>query len=136
MARLPAEAIFSTVKSEYRRLGGVDGQFLTASPVLVHAPGPLGLPGGYPVRLHDGRIEVQFSEACPQDDAVRLNTICQSQDGIDEIHCDGSVTYNPQCMAVMQSMLGYAKHTMSIEQSAEFARELASKYLSFKNSTW
>lgn len=70
------------------------------------------------------------------DEAVRINTICQSQDGIDEIHCDGSVTYNPQCMAVMQSMLGYSKHTMSIEQSAEFAYELASKYLSFKNSTW
>jgi len=149
VARLPAEAIFSTVKSEFRRLGGVDGQFLTACsavtvieglfssvPVLVHAPGPLGLPGGYPVWLHEGRIQVQFSEACPQDEAVRINSICQSQDGIDEIHCDGSVTYNPHCMAVMQSMLGYSRNTMSIEQSAEFAHELASKYLAFKNSTW
>lgn len=147
--RLPAEVIFSTVQSEFRRLGGVDGQFLTAcsavtvieglfspTPVLVHAPGPLGLPGGYPVLLQDGRIEVQFSEACPQDEAVRINTICQSQDGIDEIHCDGSVTYNPQCMAVMQAMLGYSKNTMSLEQSADFARELASKYLALKNSTW
>lgn len=144
-----AEAIFSTVKSEFRRLGGVDGQFLTAcsavtvieglfspTPVVVHAPGPVGLPGGYPVLLHEGRIDVQFCEACPKDEAVRINTICQSQDGIDEIHCDGSVSYNPQCMAVMQSMLGYSKNTMSIEQSAEFALELASKYLSFKNSTW
>ena len=149
VARLPAEAIFSTVKTEFRRLGGVDGQFLTAcsavtvieglcspTPVLVHAPGPLGLPGGYPVWLHDGKVDVQFSQACPQDEAVRINTICQSQDGIDEIHCDGSVTFNPHCMAVMQTLLGYAKHTMSIEQSADFARELASKYLSFKNSTW
>ncbi len=149
VARLPAEAIFSTVKSEFRRLGGVDGQFLTAcsavtvieglfspTPVLVHAPGPLGLPGGYPVWLHDGQIEVQCSDACPLDEAVRINTICQTQDGIDEIHCDGSVTFNPQCMAVMHTMLGYSKNIMSIEQSADFARELASKYLSFKNSTW
>ena len=149
VARLPAESIFSTVKSEFRRLGGIDGQFLTAcsavtvieglfspTPVLVHAPGPLGLPGGYPVWLQDGQIDVQFSDACPQDEAVRINTICQSQDGIDEIHCDGSVTFNPQCMAVMQTLLGYSKNTMSIEQSADFARELASKYLSFKNSTW
>ncbi|WP_460136997.1 Rossmann-fold NAD(P)-binding domain-containing protein [Pseudomonas sp. S1_E04] len=147
--RLPAEAIFSTVKSEFRRLGGVDGQFLTACsavsvieglfspvPVLVHAPGPLGLPGGYPVRLQEGKIEVQFSDACPKDEAVRINTICQSHDGIDEIHCDGSVTYNPQCMAVMQAMLGYSKKTMSVEQSAEFAHELARKYSSFKHSTW
>lgn len=148
-ARLPAEAIFSTVKAEFRRLGGVDGQFLTAcsavtvieglcspTPVLAHAPGPLGLPGGYPVWLHEGRVQVQFSEACPQDEAVRINTISQGQDGIDEIHCDGSVTYNPQCMAIMQAMLGYSKSRMSLEQSADFARELASKYLSFKNSTW
>lgn len=149
VVRLPAESIFSTVKSEFRRLGGIDGQFLTAcsavtvieglfspTPALVHAPGPLGLPGGYPVRLHDGQIDVLFSDACPQDEAVRINTICQSQDGIDEIHCDGSVTFNPQCMAIMQTLLGYSKTTMSIEQSADFARELASKYLSFKNSTW
>ncbi|MGY2399285.1 hypothetical protein [Pseudomonas sp. SDO5271_S396] len=142
-------AIFATVQSDFRRLGGIDGQFLTAcsavtvieglfspTPVLVHAPGPLGLPGGYPVWLQNGQIRVQFSEDCPQDDAVRINAICQSQDGIDEIHCDGSVTFNPQCMAVMQAMLGYAKNTMSIEQSADFARELASKYFSFKNSTW
>jgi hypothetical protein len=148
-ARLPDEVIFDTVKTEFRRLGGVDGQFLTAcsavtvieglfsaTPVLVHAPGPLGLPGGYPVRLSEGRIDVQFSDACPQDEAVRINSICQSQDGIDEIHCDGSVTYNPHCMAVMQGMLGYSKRAMSLEQSAEFARELANKYLSFKNSTW
>ncbi|WP_332846075.1 Rossmann-fold NAD(P)-binding domain-containing protein [Pseudomonas lactucae] len=148
VARLPAEVIFATVKTAFRRLGGIDGQFLTAcsavtvieglvspTPVLVHAPGPLGLPGGYPVWLHDGRIEVQFSHACPQDEAVRINTICQSQDGIDEIHCDGSVSYNPQCMAVMQAMLGYSKKTMSIEQSADCARELASKYAAFKNTT-
>ena len=148
-ARLSDAAIFATVKTEFRRLGGVDGQFLTAcsavtvieglfspTPVQVHAPGPLGLPGGYPVQLHDGRIDVQFSEACPQDEAVRINAICQSQDGIDEIHCDGSVTYNPTCMAVMQAMLGYSKNTMSIEQSADFAHELTSKYSSFRNSTW
>ncbi len=149
VTRLPAESVFSTVKAEFRRLGGVDGQFLTAcsavtvieglfspTPVLVHAPGPLGLPGGYPVWLHDGQIDVQFSDACPQDEAVRINAICQSQDGIDEIHCDGSVSFNPQCMAIMQTLLGYSKKTMSIEQSADCARELASKYLSFKNSTW
>lgn len=35
-------------------------------------------------------------------------------------------------MAVMQAMLGYSKKNMSIEQSAEFARELASKYAAFK----
>ncbi len=149
LPRLPAEAIFSTVRSEFRRLGGIDGQFLTAcsavtvieglfspTPVLAHAPGPLGLPGGYPVSLREGRIDVQFSPDCPQDEAVRINSICQSQDGIDEIHCDGSVTYNPQCMAVMQAMLGYSKKTMAIEQSAEFAHELASKYRSFKHSAW
>ncbi len=149
LPRLPAEAIFSTVRSEFRRLGGIDGQFLTAcsavtvieglfspTPVLAHAPGPLGLPGGYPVSLREGRIDVQFSPDCPQDEAVHINSICQSQDGIDEIHCDGSVTYNPQCMAVMQAMLGYSKKTMAIEQSAEFAHELASKYRSFKHSAW
>ena len=149
LPRLPAEAIFSTVRSEFRRLGGIDGQFLTAcsavtvieglfspTPMLAHAPGPLGLPGGYPVSLREGRINVQFSPDCPQDEAVHINSICQSQDGIDEIHCDGSVTYNPQCMAVMQAMLGYSKKTMAIEQSAEFAHELASKYRSFKHSAW
>lgn len=146
---IPDELIFSSVKSDYRRLGGIDGQFLTASsavtviegifsdtPIKVHAPGPLGLPGGYPVILHGGSVHVLFTPDCDRDAAIKINNLCQRQDGIDEIDDDGRVTFNDECMSVMDKLLGYSKRTMSISQSGEFAQELGQKYSALKNSTW
>lgn len=143
---LPAD-IFETARTHYRRMGGIDGQYLTAcsavtvleglispTPVLVHVPGPLGLPGGYPVKLHAGGIEVQFSAECTEQQAVEINQQCQSQDGIDSIHEDGSVTFNPTCMTVFKQLLGYSKREMSISQSADFAQELACAYDTFKHA--
>ncbi|EPM44071.1 hypothetical protein [Pseudomonas syringae] len=146
-AALSQTDIFETVRNHYRRLGGVDGQYLTAcsavtvleglisrTPVLVHSPGPLGLPGGYPVKLHEGHIDIQFSAECTRQEAIEINQRCQRMDGIDEIHEDGSVTFNPACMAVFKELLGYSKSNMTISQSAEFAQELASRYATFRHS--
>ncbi|MFJ4144348.1 hypothetical protein [Pseudomonas sp. NPDC089734] len=145
--RLLPAAIFDTVRTEFRRLGGIDGQYLTAcsavtvleglfsaTPVVVHAPGPLGLPGGYPVKLHDGQVEVQFSPSCTRQEAIEINSLCQRQDGIDEIHDDGSVTFNPACMSIFGKLLGYSKRHMSLSQSEAFSKELASHYAAFRNS--
>ncbi|UZJ58016.1 hypothetical protein OKW98_15455 [Pseudomonas sp. KU26590] len=137
--------IFETVRKRFRRLGGIDGQYLTAcsavtileglispTPVWVHSPGPMGLPGGYPVKLEAGSIEIEFSSQCTEEEAVEINQRCQNQDGIERIHEDGTVTFNPSCMAVFKDLLGYTKREMSIAQSAEFAEELSSSYKAFK----
>ena len=78
--------IFSRLNGHLKRLGGVDGQILTASsaarivrglvsdqPILAHAPAPRGLPGGYPVRVCRAGVAVDLADSITADEAVRVN---------------------------------------------------------------
>ncbi len=47
-----------------------------------HAPGPAGLPGGYPVRLCDGRLALDLPHGITQDDAVRWNAGFEKGNGL------------------------------------------------------
>lgn len=42
-------------------------------PVRTHVPGPNGLPGGYPVVVGGGRVELDLPSGCSLETAVRLN---------------------------------------------------------------
>lgn len=140
-------AIFDRVRKEFRRLGGVDGQFLTAAsavtvlsnifspePVEVHAPAPYGLPGGYPVRLQNGSIDLNLPEGISQKEAIDINDRCQTQDGIDSVSDDGTIYFGEQQMAVMKSVLGYSITAMRINEVDEYAQALGSAYQSFVNN--
>lgn len=50
-------------------LAGLLGQ----APVRTHAPGPKGLPGGYPVLIRNGQVELDLPSDCSEEDAVALN---------------------------------------------------------------
>lgn len=57
-----------------------------------HAPGPNGLPGGYPVRLADGRLELDLPEGLSADDAVAWNRAFEEGNGV-RVGADGYVRY-------------------------------------------
>ncbi|MEE3922695.1 hypothetical protein V2I01_42960 [Micromonospora sp. BRA006-A] len=46
-------------------------------------PGPLGLPGGYPVRLTGGRTELRLPAELPVAQAVAWNTAAGRRDGVE-----------------------------------------------------
>ncbi|MFI6321747.1 hypothetical protein ACIBG8_29735 [Nonomuraea sp. NPDC050556] len=58
-------------------LGVLDGAEQVAS-----LPGPLGLPGGYPVRLSGDRIELLLPDGMERDDAVAFNQRAAVHDGV------------------------------------------------------
>lgn len=136
--------IFEKVRTEFRRLGGIDGQHLTAAsavsvlrhlfsdrPVLAHAPAPNGLPGGYPVYLCDGGVRLALTPGMEDHQAVSINRQCQAQDGITDIGEDGTVTFAEGCMHVMQRLLGYRVASMSLNDAHACATELAKAYQAF-----
>ena len=140
-------ALFAQLDNRLKRLGGIDGQLLTASSavrvlrgmatdsgVLAHAPAPGGLPGGYPVRVHRGGGTVDLPEGLTLKEAVTLNEDCQRADGIDRIDDDGTVYFAEPEMAVMKRMLGYDCPVMKLADCAGQADELARKYASFAAS--
>ncbi|MGI5403703.1 hypothetical protein ACQEVG_30470 [Streptomyces sp. CA-135486] len=137
-------ALFAQLDNRLKRLGGIDGQLLTASSavrvlkglatdsgVLAHAPAPDGLPGGYPVRVHRGGGTLDLPDGLGQDKAIRINEECQRADGIDRIDDDGTVHFTEPEMAVMKRLLGYECLSMKLGDASEWADELALKYRAF-----
>ncbi|NEC09501.1 hypothetical protein G3I26_30135 [Streptomyces sp. SID7909] len=136
--------VFAQLGGRLKRLGGVDGQLLTASSavrvltglatdsgVLAHAPAPGGLPGGYPVRVGaaGGTVDLDGSLTLPE--AIRINEECQRADGIEGIDADGTVTFTEREMAIMKRLIGYECRTMKLGDTAEWAKELGHKYRAF-----
>lgn len=58
-------------------VGAVSSEVLLAllaeTTIATHVPGPNGLPGGYPVRIGAGRVELDLPPACDETTAITLN---------------------------------------------------------------
>ncbi|TVR09301.1 MAG: hypothetical protein EA385_07530 [Salinarimonadaceae bacterium] len=57
-----------------------------------HLPGPNGLPGGYPVRLADGRLDLDLPEGLSAQEAVSWNRAFEEGNGV-RVGPDGHVRY-------------------------------------------
>jgi hypothetical protein len=67
---------------------------LTAGEVVrTHLPGPLGLPGGYPVRLEAGRIDLDLPAEMTAERAVEWNQRMAERDGV-IVGADGQVRFS------------------------------------------
>lgn len=142
---LDADAeVFALLATRLRRLGGVEGQLLTASSAfrvlaamatdsgeVMHAPGPAGQPGGYPVRVDGDGATVDVDLSLSLADAVRINEEGQRADGIDRIEPDGTVVFTEAEMSVMKRLLGYDCRTMSLADAPAQAEELGARYREF-----
>ncbi|PTM43363.1 hypothetical protein [Bosea sp. 124] len=58
-----------------------------------HVPGPGGLPGGYPVQLKDGELELDLPQAVARDEAIAWNASFERENGL-SIAGDGTAVFN------------------------------------------
>lgn len=65
------------------------------------APAPLGLPGGYPVRIAGGKVTLDLPPGVDRDDAIAFNTAIGRRDGIAEIAADGKVRFSDTAAAAV-----------------------------------
>ncbi|MGH8921974.1 MAG: hypothetical protein ACRD0H_27135, partial [Actinomycetes bacterium] len=113
-------AVLSALPGRYRRTGGRDGQVMTAasalsvleplidgSTALVHAPGPGGRVGGYPVALSAAGIRLALPADVSEPEALAVNLDGQRADGIAEIRADGTVAFEESAVDVLDRELGY-----------------------------
>ncbi|GIF39550.1 hypothetical protein [Actinoplanes xinjiangensis] len=140
-----ADELFAMLTGQLKRLGGVEGQLLTASSAmsvlaavagdtgrLVHAPAPGGLPGGYPVRVGARGVELDLPAGVTVAEAIGVNEAGLLADGIEHIDATtGTVTFAEPEMAIMQRMLGYHCRTMKLSEAADHAAELGARYREF-----
>lgn len=142
--KLNTAELFQLFTTRFKRLRGIQGQIMASSSVasivraiandsgaLLHAPGPAGLPGGYPLRVGADRIEVALPERLSLEEAIQINETGQQFEGIEKIDDDGTVHFSDREMNVMKRILGYSCKTMKIGEVDEHARELGLKYKAF-----
>jgi len=141
---LDQAAIFKDLTSRQRRTGGVAGQPVTASSAvailealqsrnarLVHAPGPDGLPGGYPVRISESESVISLPKNFSLDGAVDVNERGQVHDGIESIESDGTVRFAEPQMAIMKELFDYECPSLALADVHMAAGELGTRYRRF-----
>jgi hypothetical protein len=95
---------------------------------IVHAPGPQGLPGGYPVRLNGKGAEVVLPAGLSRQEAIKINEEAQKFDGIERITDDGTVVCTDHAARIMEEVLGYECKEINLASMEKKAKELSSAY--------
>jgi hypothetical protein len=124
-----------------RRPGGLQAHPVVASSVcriifnilfdtneIGHAPGPKGLPGGYPVKLSKSGAEVFLPEGLTLEEAVRLNTQAQVYDGVERVEDDGTVIISERSASIFKELIGFDCRRYSIAECEAKAKELDQKF--------
>lgn len=140
-AQIDLPSLFSTLpltmEHEYTQLltaasaAAVFDLLTTKASFIVHAPGPIGLPGGYPLRKQETGVEVVLPSRLTLDKAININKEGQHFDGIDKVDDDGTVYFAEQNMMILKETIGYECQRMPISEIEDRARELHSKYAAF-----
>jgi hypothetical protein len=95
---------------------------------LGHAPGPNGLPGGYPIRLGASGVEVFLPEDLTLDEAVRMNNEAQVLEGVESIEDDGTVVITDRAAAVFRKLLDFDRKRYTVENCEADWKELDQKF--------
>jgi hypothetical protein len=95
---------------------------------LLHAPGPHGLPGGYPVIAGNGRIEVAPLPGLALEEAIAINERSHRFDGIERIEPDGTVVFCAENADVLRRELGYECYRLPLDEVGSRAQELVAKF--------
>lgn len=141
---LDHEQVFANVAGRFRRVKGLAGQSVTASSAtamlraladrvdrVVHAPGPLGMVGGYPVRVTPVGLSIDLPSDLTLDQAVEINRQCQKYDGIESVDPDGTVRFTDEAAGVMREEMNYDCEAMPLADCEAWADELAAKFREF-----
>ena len=97
-------------------------------PTTLHVPAPAGLPGGYPVEVKAGTIELQRIDGLDLDEAIAINERSQPFDGIHGIEEDGAVVFEPESAAIMNTELGYDCPRMAPDEARARGQELIERF--------
>ena len=95
---------------------------LNGSKVFTHAPGPLGLVGGYPVIISDGRVTVCLPETLPLGDAIQWNRRGSRLDGVEIT--DHQVTFSRRAYLVLHAKTDVVPQRFPLTQVEDVSREL------------
>jgi len=95
---------------------------------LSHAPGPNGLPGGYPVRINSKGVKVELPEEINMEEAIKINTDGMKYEGAEEIKSDGTVVLTDEGHNALKDVFGLDIKEVKLEDTEQMANELLAAY--------
>lgn len=99
----------------------------------IHAPGPFGLIGGYPLVFQNGEMRLDTSDFSAEE-MERVNQESLRCDGIDTIDENG-ITFTDTLIRKMKEVFGLDyPRTISISDCEPFSRQIAQTLSAFKQS--
>jgi hypothetical protein len=93
---------------------------------LTHAPGPLGLPGGYPIKLNTKGAEITLPQGVSIEEAVKTNEQALKGDGIDQLKKDGAIVFTDNCYQTWKEVFDYDCKELKVEDCEIRAKEILS----------
>lgn len=101
-----------------------------AEPLRFSAPAPLGLPGGYPVRIADGTVELDLPPGAELDEIAAFHRRMSRGDGIERIAEDGTAHFTEAARAAMTPLdPGLTEPLAPADVEARF--QLLNRHLNF-----
>jgi hypothetical protein len=94
---------------------------------LACAPGPNGLPGGYPVRINARGVEVALPEGVSLEEAVKINTDGMRHEGVDELKDDGTVVLTDEGQGLIKELYGTDLKEIRFSEIEDVAKEMAAR---------
>jgi hypothetical protein len=94
----------------------------------LHAPGPGGLPGGYPVLVSRAGVRPAPVPGLPLEQAIAINERSHRFDGIERIERDGTVVFTATAAGIMRETLGYDRERLHPDEADERAAELVARF--------
>lgn len=95
---------------------------------LGHAPGPNGLPGGYPIKLSADGVEVFVPGDLTLEEAVRINNEAQIFEGVESIEEDGTVILTEKSAGIFKKLLEFDCKVYTTKNCEAKAKELDEKF--------
>ena len=103
----------------------------SAEGALLHAPGPHGLPGGYPVIANRDGVAVAPIAGLSLEAAIEINEQSHRFDGIERIEPDGTVVFCPATVEAGRETLGYECERLRPGEAVPRAEELMARFRAY-----
>ncbi len=91
---------------------------------IKHAPGPNGLPGGWPVRIGRDKIDLVLPSDLSFEDAMKMQEEGLKIDGIERVEDDGTVVFTEETVNLMRDILGIEWPKVKPDEAEEMAYDL------------
>lgn len=97
---------------------------------VVHAPGPCGLPGGYPTRLSASGAEVVVPEGLTMDEMIDMMKAANRCEGIETVTDDGALVATEHTIKIVEEVfeIDWEYKAMRPQDAIKASEEIRSAY--------